>query len=57
MPPKVDLVARQVMEATIVAWAAEKRKKRPAVQVGQYELKRIRRGTQDDLVGIVPLNQ
>ena len=49
MLPKVDLVARQAMEAATAARVAEKRKKRAIVQAGQYELKRIRRDTQDDL--------
>ena len=49
MPPKVNLVARQAIEAAAVAQAAEKRKNRPAGQADHYELKRIQRGTRDDL--------
>ena len=44
MPPKVDLAARKAMEAAAFARAAEKKQKRSAAQVSQYELKRMRRG-------------
>ena len=46
MLPRVDLVARQAMEAAVIARAADRKKKRLAV----FELKRIRRGPRDDLV-------
>ena len=42
--------AQQAMEKAATAWATEKMKKRPAIGVGKYELKRIQRGTQDDLL-------
>ena len=43
MPPKVDMAARRALEAAAAARQAEK-KKRPADEAGQYQLKRIRRG-------------
>ena len=67
MLPKVDLATRQALETTAVARAAEKRKKRQTIEVGQYELKRIYKGPRDDPVrteagfasatslGVVPL--
>ena len=51
MPPKVDLDVRKAMEAAATARAAEKKKKRPVVHAGQYELKRMRRGPQVDPAG------
>ena len=47
-PPRVDLAARKAMEATTAAWAAEKKKKRSAAEVGQYELKKMKRGNRVD---------
>ena len=43
MPPKVDMAARRALDAAAAARQAEK-KKRPAAEAGQYQLKRIRRG-------------
>ena len=52
MPPKVDLATRKAMEATVTYRATEK-KKRPSTEVGQYELKRLKRGIRVDPPGEV----
>ena len=44
MPSKVDLAARRALEAAATTRQAEKKKKVSVAKVGQYELKRIRRG-------------
>ena len=44
MPPKVDIATRWALEVATAAWQAEKKKKRPVVEAGPYELKRICRG-------------
>ena len=46
MPPKVNFIALKAMEAAAIAWAVEKKNKRPAIGTGQYELKRLRKGLQ-----------
>ena len=46
MPPRVNLESLKMLEAIIVAWVAERKKKRPAADVGQYELRRLRKGLQ-----------
>ena len=54
MPPRVDIVALRVMEATATSQAVEGKKKRPTAQLGQYELKRMRGTPWTDLVGEEP---
>ena len=46
MPSRVNLTDLNAMEAAAIAQAAEKKKKRPVANVYQYELKRLRKGSQ-----------
>ena len=48
MLPRVNLIVHQAIKAAAAARATERKKKRPAVQAGQYELKRIRNGPRVD---------
>ena len=43
MPPKVDISTRRAIEATAVARTVEGKKKRPAAQLSQHDLKRMKR--------------
>ena len=47
MPPRVNLVALRTIEAAVTDRTAEKKKKkRPTADPGQYELRRLRKGSQ-----------
>ena len=54
MPPKVDMAARQALEAVVVVRQAERKKKRPVAEASPYELKRIRKGPAQPVVRSTP---
>ena len=49
MQPKIDVAARKAMAEAAAARASERKKKRPVVEAGPYELKRVRKGPRTDL--------
>ena len=52
MPPRVDLAARQAMEAATATQAVERKKKRLAMQASQCKLKMIYKGSRVDPAGV-----
>ena len=51
MAPKVDLAALKAIDATAATQAVERKKKRQAVEVGQYELRGLKKGPQTESTG------
>ena len=45
MLPRVNVAALKVMEAVAVARVVKRKKKRPAIKAGQYELKYLNKGS------------